>query len=573
MPHALADTPYEEVFSHRATFLGVTPIAGWSTLPFSSSETLQAVARKGGGAILRTTGALWSTDATGRAWKQLATTFHGSDAILLTGSNAVVHTGSVYLLDIFDDGKCNETKVATVDSACSHSITGGWVDSTSGAVGVGCALGLYMGKVDATSPPPLKPEPTFTQFDDGPVVVTASWGGYVAAATAQRMHWRRPDGAWWWEWVSAGVKATCSHSDASYAGGAVEGVPRAIAFDPSYGDLGGLVLAHEHGLQLLDLRSGALERVAPVADGLPLANLTSAAVVPGGAHVDAGGGSVWLGTSNGIARRFRSPSRGDGSTAATWRYYAGRRWMPGQLVTAVVSMGHGHVLVLTDAGAAVLHAEAWTLQKKAQYYHAQISPRHDRYGYVMDCGLRAAGDLTSFYHEDSDNDGLWTGMYTASLAFRYAASGETVAREEAFVRLRALKFLFQVPSATWPPHFPARAVAKVGDKIYSGGGGGSRLTHGPHLPSRLFSLILVLVACALCALQAQTARSLRTAGATRASCPDGFGRPTRAPTSSPGTCSRIPSSTASLSPTLPSRGIYTPWWTVSLVGYSRTISA
>ena len=44
----------------------------------------------------------------------------------------------------------------------------------------------------------------------------------------------------------------------------------------------------------------ALERAAPVPDGLPLSNLTSAAVVLGTAPADASG--LWSGTSDGLTR-------------------------------------------------------------------------------------------------------------------------------------------------------------------------------------------------------------------------------------------------------------------------------
>jgi hypothetical protein len=155
-------------------------------------------------------------------------------------------------------------------------------------------------------------------------------------------------------------------------------------------------------------------------------------------------------------------------SSSGWRYYAGRRWLPGVHIGALVPVGRGALLAVSDSGLAVLQAEAWTLQKKAAYYQTIVSPRHDRYGYVNDCGLRDAGNLSSYVPHDSDNDGLWTGMYTASQAFRFAVTGDAAARDEALRRFRALEFLFEAPAAG-PPRFPARSVAKVGDTIYSGG--------------------------------------------------------------------------------------------------------
>ena len=105
---------------------------------------------------------------------------------------------------------------------------------------------------------------------------------------------------------------------------------------------------------------------------------------------------------------------------------------------------------------------------QAAHYQAMVSPRHDRYGLVSDCGLDEAGNLSSFVLHDSDNDGLWTSMYGASQAFRFAVTRDAAARDEALKRLHALYFLHKVP-AGGPPRFPARSVARVGDTIYGGG--------------------------------------------------------------------------------------------------------
>lgn len=69
---------------------------------------------------------------------------------------------------------------------------------------------------------------------------------------------------------------------------------------------------------------------------------------------------------------------------------------------------------------------------------------------------------------DSDNDGLWTSMYTASQAFRYAATKDPAAKAEALTRFEALLFLYEA-SAGVAAGFPARSAARVGDTIFSGG--------------------------------------------------------------------------------------------------------
>ena len=156
---------------------------------------------------------------------------------------------------------------------------------------------------------------------DGGVIASATWAGYVAAATTQRLHWRRPNGEWWWEWISLahGDMSTC---DGDYDGGAVEGAPVALAFDAGHGSDGGLWIGHAFGLQVLDLTHGALQRfgVYDGPTGLPVANVTSLAV---------GAAELWVGTARGLPRRT--------SSNGEWRYIAGRRWLPGAAVSAVVS--------------------------------------------------------------------------------------------------------------------------------------------------------------------------------------------------------------------------------------------
>ena len=95
---------------------------------------------------------------------------------------------------------------------------------------------------------------------DGGVIASATWAGYVAAATTQRLHWRRPSGEWWWEWISLAHGDDVSTCDGDYDGGAVEGAPVALAFDAGHGSDGGLWIGHAFGLQVLDLTHGALQR-------------------------------------------------------------------------------------------------------------------------------------------------------------------------------------------------------------------------------------------------------------------------------------------------------------------------
>jgi len=64
-------------------------------------------------------------------------------------------------------------------------------------------------------------------------------------------------------------------------------------------------------------------------------------------------------------------------------------------------------------------------------------------------------DEARYVQEASDNDGLWTAIYTAAESFRWAVTKDPEARRMASETCRALRFLEEV---TGIPGFPARAV-------------------------------------------------------------------------------------------------------------------
>lgn len=80
-------------------------------------------------------------------------------------------------------------------------------------------------------------------------------------------------------------------------------------------------------------------------------------------------------------------------------------------------------VVITDGGMAIIRQESgWTLTRKAEYYQAMVRPRHDRVGYVCSCNLGSFGDLSTWRAQDDENSGLWTSMYVAAQAFRFAVT-------------------------------------------------------------------------------------------------------------------------------------------------------
>ena len=86
-----------------------------------------------------------------------------------------------------------------------------------------------------------------------------------------------------------------------------------------------------------------------------------------------------------------------------------------------------------------------TLAAKAQLYTARAQVLA-RYRFIAAVGLRKYGDrsLDSLMKHDGDNDGLWTGMFVAAQAFRYAATRAEDARTLAWKYFSAVEFLHNV---------------------------------------------------------------------------------------------------------------------------------
>ena len=187
--------------------------------------------------------------------------------------------------------------------------------------------------------------------------------------------------------------------------------------------------------------------------GLPVPEVTCAVRLPGGKE--------WIGASRGLCSR-----EGD-----TVRYYAGRRWLPDDVVRAIWAEqrpdGSERVLVRTAGGDALIASVPITLREKAEFSQRRLEARHLRDGFVCENHLDSPGEVLRYTPYASDNDGLWSAMAAAAMTFRAAV----LQTEEAWALARqiidALIFLEQV---TPLPGFPARAVVRKGsDAIKSGG--------------------------------------------------------------------------------------------------------
>lgn len=180
-------------------------------------------------------------------------------------------------------------------------------------------------------------------------------------------------------------------------------------------------------------------------DGLPLLDLRTVATGIAG--------DVWLATSRG-AIHF------DGTD---WHYRQGRRWLPDDDVRDIAVDAEGQAWFATAHGVGRIRTQTLTLSEKASLFEAQIDRFHRRtpYEYVASVALPKAGETSQWQQRDTDNDGLWTGMYGAGECYAYAATGSLAARRRARQAFGALRFLSQVTqggSHPTDPGFIARTI-------------------------------------------------------------------------------------------------------------------
>lgn len=141
-------------------------------------------------------------------------------------------------------------------------------------------------------------------------------------------------------------------------------------------------------------------------------------------------------------------------------YYASERWLPGDEVVHIAPGKDASVLVLTTAGLGEIGFKPMTLYDKATYYEQQVRDRHIRNGLNATLTGLEKGNLGTGYLGDSDNDGLWTSLYLAAQAFRYAATGEQQALDNCIESLDAMARLYDINPV---PGFPARSFERRGE--------------------------------------------------------------------------------------------------------------
>jgi hypothetical protein len=194
------------------------------------------------------------------------------------------------------------------------------------------------------------------------------------------------------------------------------------------------------GMALTALRGG---------DGLPHEDTTCLA--------EGFDGDLWIGTSRGAIRK----------TGDDYHYFGAQHWLPGDYVRDI-AVGARTVCIATDGGLGIIRYEPFTLAKKALYFERALDEwGFKRLGFIHK--LYWSGDQNGWLREISDNDGGNTAHYLAAMTFKYAATGDEQARQEAVEAFKAMTWLDDI---TPKAGFIARAVWSVkGDK-------GERSTRG-----------------------------------------------------------------------------------------------
>ena len=140
-------------------------------------------------------------------------------------------------------------------------------------------------------------------------------------------------------------------------------------------------------------------------------------------------------------------------------YYASQRWLPDNKVKDIAPGPEGSILVLTETGLGQICFKKMTLYQKAMILEKQTRKYHIRYGFSSTGHGMKNGNLSQMTLSDSDNDGLWTGMYMGGQLFRYAVTKDPEAWENCKEALMGFERLYSI---TGVQGLPARAYEVMG---------------------------------------------------------------------------------------------------------------
>ena len=157
------------------------------------------------------------------------------------------------------------------------------------------------------------------------------------------------------------------------------------------------------------------------------------------------GNQLWFGSENGTFLQEQD----------RYRYFSGRRWLDQNKVIDIANDGKGDLYFLTPTGLNKVKYITQTLAEKTKKIEDDIRKYHMRFGWVNEIRYSKPGAMQSAHSEDNDNDGLWTSLYLGSQAFKYATTGEELAKRyvwesfESFERLLTVNPLKGFPARTF----------------------------------------------------------------------------------------------------------------------------
>ncbi len=148
-------------------------------------------------------------------------------------------------------------------------------------------------------------------------------------------------------------------------------------------------------------------------------------------------------------------------------YFSYGAWLMHPTVTSLAVSDNGTIAAVTPRGISIITSKYMTLEEKANHFDELAVKYFTRNeGYQVDRILRKYGDLDSGWLPNSDNDGLFTGLYCASQCFRYAVTGDEKAKATA---KRAVEAMIKLTEITGKPGFTARATRYSDDEYFGKG--------------------------------------------------------------------------------------------------------
>ncbi len=137
-------------------------------------------------------------------------------------------------------------------------------------------------------------------------------------------------------------------------------------------------------------------------------------------------------------------------------YYSFGAWLMHPTVTKITVSDNGTIAAVTPRGISIITASYMTLEEKAAHFDELAVKYFTRNeGYQVSRKLSKYGDIESGWLPNSDNDGLFTGVYCASQCFRYAVTGSEEAKTNA---KKAVEAMIKLTKVTGKPGFTARAT-------------------------------------------------------------------------------------------------------------------